>query len=391
MTHNGRLFAVIMLSVFCACGVLDKGQGIFIARKSPTYTPLAETGSLQAVSYSSVVVPWVKYEYGRPQLAYLEEEGKQVKQGEVVAKLETSGILKVLDSKKPELAIAEAELNELRVNQGTELSRLDGELKQAEASLSLAIIDTERVAFESEAKKNISRQELLQARISFEKAKQKIEMTKIVQAEDIKIQQAKIRRIEADIRAAEETFKQFTIRAPSDGMIEYNMDRRSREKVKIGDQLWSGRAIIGLPDLSKMKVLTAVNETDIDKIEMGQSVEVRLDAFPKIPFSGKIIKIAQVCRMLNNNKKMKVFDVEVLLDVTDRILRPGMTVRCEFLSEYAEVLVNQDCVKRDDTGEYVTVVSGEERKRIPVRTGRKTGDFVPVRGDIRAGDRVVLY
>ncbi len=169
------------------------------------------------------------------------------------------------------------------------------------------------------------------------------------------------------------------------------MDRRSREKVKIGDQLWSGRAIVGLPDLSKMKVLTAVNETDISKIYSGRDVEVRLDAFPKIPFSGKIIKIAQVCHPLNTNRKVKVFDVEVLLDENDPILKPGMTVRCEFLSGDAEVLIDPDCIGRDDEGTFVTVVDGQERTRVPVRIGKKSGDLLAVRGSLRPGDRIIIY
>ena len=42
------------------------------------------------------------------------------------------------------------------------------------------------------------------------------------------------------------------------------------EKVRVGDELWMGEPIIGLPDLCRMKVSTTVNETDIDKIRNDQ-------------------------------------------------------------------------------------------------------------------------
>ena len=80
-----------------------------------------------------------------------------------------------------------------------------------------------------------------------------------------------------------------------------------------------------------MKVQTSVNETDISKIYKGQKVNVRLDAFPRKVFKGSIISISNTVQNKERDSKIKVFFVEVLLDETDRILKPGMTVSCEFI------------------------------------------------------------
>ena len=176
------------------------------------------------------------------------------------------------------------------------------------------------------------RLELEKARISLTKIERKIEATRKIQEQELTIQRAKIDQIQIGIDAAERAEKNFTLLSPAAGMIVYGIkDRRQRTKVQVGDQLWPGNAIINLPDLSKVKVLTTVNETDVRKISVGQKVEVRLDAYPDRSFKGHIISLSHTCQRKDRNSRVKVFDVEILLDGTHRILKPGMTVSCKFL------------------------------------------------------------
>ena len=326
--RSRSFYLYVFLCLVCACGMTDDGQRLS-SEADQIVERMTETGTLMAVRYTNIIVPWASWDYGRQQIAYLEKEGTQVRKGDVVARIETSGVLKVLDSKKPELAIAQAELNELMVNHSAALKKLNSDLQSNKAALQLAIIDTQRVAYESDAKKEITRLKLLQARISLRKIEEKIKSTREVQKEELKIQHAKIAQILSDIETAERTIERFTIRAPADGLVEYQRNRRTREKVSVGDQVYFGLALVGLPDLSKMKVLTSVNETDIQKVYTGQKSTVRLDAYPDFSFDGVVTSVARTCHRKDNNDKVKVFDVEILLDETHRILKPGMTVSCD--------------------------------------------------------------
>ncbi len=80
-----------------------------------------------------------------------------------------------------------------------------------------------------------------------------------------------------------------------------------------------------------MKVNTQVNETDFLKINTGQKVAVTLDAMPKVVFNGEVAYIGKLCRLKDQKSRQKVFDVEVRILKPDERLKPGMTVRCEFL------------------------------------------------------------
>jgi hypothetical protein len=87
-----------------------------------------------------------------------------------------------------------------------------------------------------------------------------------------------------------------------------------------------------VPELKWMKVVTFINENDFLKLQVGQSVIVRLDALPEIKFKGEVSYVGKLCRLREPNSKQKGFDVEVRLLESDERLKPGMTVSCEFLS-----------------------------------------------------------
>jgi hypothetical protein len=87
-----------------------------------------------------------------------------------------------------------------------------------------------------------------------------------------------------------------------------------------------------VPELKWMKVTTFINENDFLKLQVGQKVNVRLDALPELMFKGEIAYIGRLCRLREQNSKQKGFDVEVKILEPDERLKPGMTVSCEFLS-----------------------------------------------------------
>jgi RND family efflux transporter MFP subunit len=267
------------------------------------------------------------------------------------------------------------------------------ELQSAQAALRMAQIDTQRVRFESDAQKEISRLRYRIAEIDFKRTQNKIKHSKIIKAEELKIQKQKIERLKREIDKAENAIERYSIYAPSKGMIEYQLNRRNRQKIRVGDNIGIGDGIVGLPDLSQMKAVTSVNEKDIDKIKIGQKVLVKLDAFPKKIFEASVIKISRMCKPKENKSKIKVFDVEVLLEKSDPILRPGMTVSCEIIiADFENALfVDHNCVHQDENGYFVLIDNGSEPQKVVVTLGPKNSKMVVINGDVKAGDRIISY
>lgn len=386
-----RLVVAFLVGLFWGCGESDRQ--FVLVEKGSFRTTLTETGELQAVRYTVIPMPSFSWSYGRPKVTQLEVEGTLVEKGDAVGQIETSGVIQERGRKETNLAIEQANLNQMLVQHDTNIKELGAKIQSAESALRQVQIDQQRVRFESETRQKLKVLELKSKTLVLKKLKSQLEAKRIEQSEDLHIQKAKIVKIESDISKANDTLDRFTLRAPAPGIVEYQMkNRRTREKVAVGDQLWQGTPILGLPDLSRMKVATTVSETDIDKIALHQNVVVRLDAFPKFTFDGEITEISRVSRNKDRDDKNKVFDVEVLLEKSDPILRPGMTVSCEFVvTDLSEALfVKNDCIHREN-GDYVVYVKQLwGLKRVPVTLGPRNANGVVISGDIEAGAQVVL-
>ncbi len=100
--------------------------------------------------------------------------------------------------------------------------------------------------------------------------------------------------LEADstLKAQQERVTWTTVVAPMSGTI-------TRLNVEEGEIVTSGRsafsqgpAVLAIADLSRMVVKTRINEVDIAKIELGQRVEIRVDAYRDKVFAGRVSEIA---------------------------------------------------------------------------------------------------
>jgi len=228
------LVAMSAVSLGCSSSPVD-GK-VFKVEKGGFRATITETGELQAVRSSFIVMPWFHWDYGRPKITFLEKEGILVKKGQMVGQLETSGVVRVLGQKEADLAMALADLQMLKANSETKMKQLQADLASTEAALRLAQIDTQRVRFESASAKEISLLQLQKAQKAYQKALEKIEVERKVQDEDLRIQQAKTTQFESEIGNAKRTVERFTLTAPADGLIEYRTNWRTRTKIRVGDQ-----------------------------------------------------------------------------------------------------------------------------------------------------------
>lgn len=325
-----KTIMVVGLLYFLGCGHSPEDETM---QQNPISDSITETGELQAISSIMISVPFFSWSYGKAKVLWLEQEGSHVTAGSPVVKLDTSVVKRTELQKQSDLRIAETQLLTIGIQQDAAMSKFLSELDAAKSAVRQAIIDTQRVRYESKTRRRISKLKLNLAELEFEKLAQKIKQQKRIDKEELLIQQEKIQQIQTQIASAEATIKKFTLFAPDDGIVEYRKRRRrgGGAKIKIGDEFWPGRPLIGLPNLGAMKAIATVNEVDIGKIFRDQQVKVRLDAYPKVAFNGAVSHISVTCRKKDDESKIKVFDVEIVLDGADPILKPGMTVSCEFM------------------------------------------------------------
>jgi len=168
-------------------------------------------------------------------------------------------------------------------------------------------------------------------------------------------------------------------------------NRRTRLIAKVGDELHQSQKFACVPDLSQMKVLATVNETDIGKIYLKQKVIVRLDAFPSIAFEGETIEIGRLSYKKDKNSQTKIFDVVINLHKSDPILKPGMTVRCEiFTAQLNDVFyVENECIIKENMKYYMFIEKNGNSQKCEINIGPRNNQYTVVYGEYKKGQRVI--
>jgi len=298
--------------------------------KNPKGTSIMETGELAAVYSKSFVLPRYGH-YWEMRIIGILEHGTVINSGDSIIQLDPTEIKKLIINKESELETQLATLEKLYVDQDNRINDLEARIKNETSAFDLKKIELDASLFEPELLRRIKQLEFEQAKIRLAKEGKKLELAKIINHNDLKVQKIRVRQIKNDIENAYNILPALTIRTPISGVFQIDRNRRTGNLIKVGDNIYVGNNMANVPDLSHMKVNTFVNETDFLKIRQGQKVAVRLDALPKIVFDGEIAYIGKLCHLKEPKSKQKVFDVEVNILKTDERLKPGMTVSCEYM------------------------------------------------------------
>ena len=202
-----------------------------------------------------------------------------------------------------------------------EPSLLRTQAEQSRANLTRATAELERskvVADDAEMKlartRELSARQLV-ARTDLETAEVAL---KSAQAQ-VKSAAAQVEQARASLTQAEVNVEKTRIFAPIDGIV---VSRAVDVGQTVAASMQAPTLFSIAADLTRMRVNAGVDESDVGRIEAGQQVRFRVDAFPAEEFEGKVSQVRLQPIVLQN-----VVTYGVIIDVLngERKLRPGMT------------------------------------------------------------------
>lgn len=202
------------------------------------------------------------------------KEGAKVQKGELLAKINPDLAQAALDR-------AEASYNNALANKANAAARV----VQAKAQLrnsELSFGRSEKL-FEDGA---ISQSEFDNAQATFETAEAEVTAAE----ESLKAAKFTVQSAQASVKEARDSYSRTTIVAPMDGTI-------SRLEVEEGEQVvgamqMTGTEIMRVANLDIMEVLVDVNESDIVRVNFGDTATVEVDAYINRKFKGIVTEIA---------------------------------------------------------------------------------------------------
>ncbi|MFQ5605341.1 MAG: efflux RND transporter periplasmic adaptor subunit [bacterium] len=388
----GVFFGVATFCIFACHSNSERAVETFVVKRGNFVLSVIENGELEAVNSKTISAPMIPWNLGGLKIAKLVDDGQQVEKGQVLMEFVKTEVQKNLDDARANWDIAQAELRKTRATQQSELDELEMNLKKSELQFRISQLELQKATFEADIEKKRIELDLEKSRISLEKARQEISNKKKVHHEELSKLKLKVKQERTKVEEAQETLEKLSMKAPAPGIAILKKNWNTGNKIQVDDDVWRGQPIIGLPDLSLMQAIVQVNEVDIGKIDTALKAVIKIDAYPDSSFPGKVTEIAALARNKERDSKVKVFDVTVVLEETDKTLMPGMTVSCEIVvKEIPDTLfVPLDAIHQKDGQTVVYLKNGDEFKPQPVVLAEENDDFVIIAQGLAAGDEISL-
>jgi RND family efflux transporter MFP subunit len=203
---------------------------------------------------------------------------------------------------------------------------------------------------------------------------------------DLAVEHARLEASKARLRSAEIILAYTRITAPIRGVVA-EVTTREGETVAAD---FSAPTFVTILDLDRLEVLAYVDETDIGRVEVGQTATFTVDTYPEMEFKA-IVNTIQPRAELQNS----VVNYVVRLDfetVEDFILRPEMTAHVRLMvAEREDVLtVPRNALKRRDGRQFVLVQREDGWVEANVRTGWRSESKVEILTGVSQGDVIEL-
>ncbi|MEO3405242.1 efflux RND transporter periplasmic adaptor subunit [Mucilaginibacter sp. CAU 1740] len=337
------------------------------------------------------------------------KEGDVVKKGQLLCKIRPDILQSGYDR-----AVASYNTQKASVGNTNQM------VKQAEATYNNQIGIYKR-SKELYDKKVLTVSEFENAKASYENAKAALEAAK----QNVVGSQFGLAQSQASVKEAQDNLAKTTIYSPVDGVVS-KLSIQKGERV-LGTQQFAGTEIMTISDLSKMDVNVDVNENDINRISLGDSSKIEIDAFLGKKFTGVVTEIGSSANVVGTSAdQVTNFTVKVRINADSYAallkktadnpspFRPGLTATVDISTNSAKALSvpiqsvttreekkqNDGPPKADDDDkskpqispvakEYVFVLNAGKLKQVQVTTGIQDDSYIRILSGLKGGEEVV--
>lgn len=383
-----------------------KLMGIIVepATKKRVEIGLKTTGQIETLPSQQVEVTTPVE--GAKIIELLVEPGDIVKSGQPVAVLYSPQLVDLrVDSQEKrveargDLQQAQADLTSAKQNYEKLSQIANDEIVQARSKLSFAKEKYEkdkelavngalprRTALESETEYKeaqtdltiaLSRRDVIEAEAQLKRTQTAVEVaTSRLNLSD-SVYQTRLTQLEA--RANEKGL--VTVTAPIAGRI---VDR----EVTLGQTFQdAGDRLMSIANDNKVYATANIYEKDLNKIKIGQKITLKVASVPDRTFSGRITTIGAAVE-----GETRVVSVKAQIDNPEGILKKGMFAELEVLTNQGAVeaiAIPNSAVVTANGKKLVYVQSGNNFLPVEVSLGEVYGDAIEVKSGLFEGDRIV--
>jgi RND family efflux transporter MFP subunit len=290
------------------------------------------------------------------------EEGSEVSEGQVLARLDTATV-------RAEYAVAAKGLEAARRN-----------LREIEVRL-------------NDARRTLARnRSLVERKLVAQSVLDASEAETGALAARLEATRAEVDVAQAQVGLSRQALQDFEIRAPFAGVV-ISKDAQPGETVSpmSAGGGYTRTGIATIVDMDSREVEVDVNEAYINRVRAGQQAECVLDAYPDWKIPAHVISIVPTA-----DRQKATVRVRIGLDQLDPRILPDMGIKVSFLEDTAaaatppQIRAPANALVRKDDATWVWVVRDGKVERRAVATGEERDGEVPVSDGLQGGETLVV-
>ena len=188
-----------------------------------------------------------------------------------------------------------------------------------------------------------------------------------------------LRVAKATLQSAEARLAKMEIRAPFSGVI-------GLRQVSVGDYVKDGQDMVNLESIDSLKVDFRVPETFLRRVQVGQSMQLQLDAIPGKTYDGKVLAINPLVDAAGRS-----IVIRAVIRNNNAALRPGMFARVRLLTDEKtdSMVIPEQALVPQGEDQYVFKVVDGRAQRAKVEIGQRRGGKVEIVQGLAPVDIVV--
>ena len=208
---------------------------------------------------------------------------------------------------------------------------------------------------------------------------QKLRKKRLVAEDEVNRARTALNVAEAEQRLLATRLSYASLASPINGVI-------SERLAEPGDVAPRHTHLLTLIDTETLITEVAVSGLLIPVLNIGDTVDVQIDALPEQTYKGSILRIHPT---LNASTRNGI--VEIILDPAPAGARPGQFCRVNLLSRSTErKLIPFSAIRQDSDGSYVYSVDAKNKAvRSRITTGLRFTDRIEILSGLEAGQRII--
>lgn len=269
-------------------------------------------------------------------ITFLRKPGEVVKEGDVVAQLDTTEEEYKLREAEADLAEAEQQVVQAKAESAARQEEDNYALIKAKADLRLAELEARRNPLVAAIVARQNDLALASARDQLRQLEQDLSARRATADAGIAIQQAAQKKALALTETARKNIESMTLKAKSAGYVAIEKNQNNNfwypglvlPLLQVGDTVNSGMAVAQIPDLRNWEASARISELDRGHLAVGQPATIQVVAMPGRLMKGHISNLGGT----TGPPWERRFECKIALDEASPALRPGMSAQVSLIT-----------------------------------------------------------